>query len=79
MPGHDIVGLHRPPAAASAGASGDGFISQLDLTVLAMDWPGGRLDVSAVPEPAVLSPLVLGGLALLRRKKQQAGGGRRRL
>ena len=47
----------------------DGVIDDLDLTALATEWPGAGLDVSAVPEPATLSLLVLGGLAALRRRR----------
>ena len=51
--------------------SRDGFISDRDLTILALAWPAGGLDISAVPEPATLSLLALGGLALLRRKHRR--------
>ena len=47
--------------------TGDGFVDDLDLTVLATAWPAGGLGLSAVPEPATLSLLVLGALAVLRR------------
>ena len=50
-------------------ANDDGFIDDLDLTALATEWPTGDLDVSAVPEPAMLSLLVLGAAALIRRKR----------
>ena len=47
----------------------DGVVDELDLTVLAAAWPGGSLDASAVPEPATLVMITIGGLALLRRKR----------
>ena len=50
-------------------ANDDGFVDDLDLTALATEWPAGDLDVSAVPEPAMLSLLALGGAALIRRKR----------
>ena len=50
-------------------ANEDGCVDDLDLTALATEWPAGDLDVSAIPEPATLSLLALGGLALLRRRR----------
>ena len=52
-------------------ANDDGCVDDLDLTALANEWPAGDLDVSAVPEPATLSLLVLGGLAALRRRDRR--------
>ena len=49
-------------------ANGDGFVDDLDLTALAVCWPSGDLDASAIPEPAMLSLLALGGLAFVRKK-----------
>ena len=53
--------------------NGDGRVSDLDLTILATAWPGGPPDsigtpgdVSAVPEPATLSLLMLLALSLPR-------------
>ena len=57
----------QPGGRADGDFNGDGFVDDLDLTVLALEWPGGGLDVSAVPEPATLSLLALSGLALLHR------------
>ena len=51
-------------------ANDDGFVDDLDLTALATEWPSGDLDASVVPEPATLSLLVLGGVALLRRNRR---------
>ena len=50
-------------------ANDDGFVDDLDLTALATEWPAGDLDASAVPEPATLSLLALGGLAMLRKRR----------
>ena len=51
-------------------ANDDGFIDDLDLTALATEWPGSDLDVSAVPEPATLSLLAVGGLAAFRCRRR---------
>ena len=51
-------------------ANGDGCVDDLDLTALATEWPSGGLDVSAVPEPATLSLLAIGALAMFRRKRR---------
>ena len=55
---------------ADGDADGSGFIDDVDLTALALVWPAGNLDASAVPEPATLCLLVLGGLALIRRRRR---------
>ena len=58
--------------------NGDGRISDLDLTILAMAWPAGfgvptgsGGNVSAVPEPALLSLLAPGVAALVCRKRNR--------
>ncbi len=66
-----VVGMHfynsYPPAIYDGAVSGDSFapfyISQLDANM------SGGQQVSVIPEPACLSLLVLGGLAMLRRRK----------
>ena len=58
------------PEGTGADFVADGFIDDLDLTVLATAWPAGAgLDASIIPEPATLSLLALGGVALLRRNR----------
>ena len=47
--------------------SGDGLVSQADLDTVLGDWGEGTLPV---PEPATLSVLGLGALALMRRKRK---------
>ena len=56
----------------SGDANCDRVVDDLDLTVLATAWPDGGLSVSAVPEPATLGLLVLGGLALVCKKRNCA-------
>ena len=65
------------PCAKNGDFTGDGFVDDLDLTVLATAWPGGfgvptesGGDVSAVPEPATLSVLSLGWLAMIGRRRR---------
>jgi fibronectin-binding autotransporter adhesin len=60
-----------PGGWASGDFNGDGTVDFLDFQVLLDYWnPGGwNGGTSQVPEPATLSLLALGGLALLRRKK----------
>ena len=54
--------------------SGDGFVADADLAILAAAWPSGGGgapgNVSAVPGPATLSLLLVGGPALLRSKRR---------
>jgi autotransporter-associated beta strand protein len=60
-----------PGGWAQGDFNGDGTVDFLDFQVLLDYWnPGGwNAGTSQVPEPATLSLLALGGLALLRRKK----------
>ncbi len=58
-----------PPANPLADPSGDGFVGIDDLNTVLGNWNAGTPPTaSAVPEPAALSLLALGGLALLGRK-----------
>ncbi len=49
--------------------NGDGIIDLLDLDLLAANW-GSTPAIGNVPEPATMSLLGLGGLALLRRRRK---------
>jgi hypothetical protein len=55
---------------ATADFNGDGVVDFLDFQILLNYWnPGGwNIAPSQVPEPASLTLILLGGLALLRRK-----------
>jgi hypothetical protein len=61
-----------PGGWASGDFNGDGTVDFLDFQVLLDYWnPGGwNAGTSQVPEPATLSLLALGGLALLRRSRR---------
>ena len=54
------------PNVDCADLSGDGFASAFDLDIIMDNW-GCGFDV-AIPEPATLSLLALGALAIFRRK-----------
>ena len=58
---------HSPPLLPFSDPSGDGLVSQDDLDTVLTDWGRG---IPPVPEPATLSLLALGGLALIRRKRK---------
>ena len=49
--------------------TGDGCVDINDLSLLASNWGAGTA-AAQVPEPATLSVLALGGLAMLRRRRR---------
>ena len=51
----------------SGNANGDSIVDGTDLSILASNF--GNVATAAIPEPATMSLLVLGGLAMLRRRK----------
>ena len=61
-----------PPRLPFSDPSGDDFVGQADLDIVLADWGNVHPYSTAnlVPEPATLSLLTLGGLALLRRKRK---------
>jgi PEP-CTERM motif len=61
--------LNIPPANPLADPSGDGFIGIEDLNMVLGNWNAGTPPPTvAIPEPASLALLGLGGLAMLRRR-----------
>jgi hypothetical protein len=61
--------LNVPPADPAADPSGDNFVGIADLNVVLGNWNAGSPpSATAVPEPATLTLLCFGGLAMLRRR-----------
>ena len=58
---------HSPPILPNSDPSGDGSVGQDDLDIVLTDW-GRGIPPEPVPEPATLSLLTLGGLAVIRRR-----------
>ncbi len=59
-----------PPGDPLADPSGDGFVGLDDLDMVLGNWNAGTPPAaSAVPEPATLALLGLGGVAMLRRRR----------
>jgi hypothetical protein len=50
--------------------TGDGLVGLADLGILAGNWGWTKPSGAAVPEPASLSLLALGGMMLLRRRRR---------
>ncbi len=57
-----------PPGNPLADPTGDNFVGLEDLDIILNNWNAGTPPAAAVPEPATLALLSLGGLAALRRR-----------
>jgi hypothetical protein len=51
-------------------SNGDGKVGFADLSIMAANWGWSMPSGAPVPEPATISLLALGGLALIRRRRK---------